>query len=960
MAKLQSKLQIVLDLDPAGAVKGAKLVSSNLNNVSKSAGHASSKADGLKRSLSSMWRITGGILLFNIIRKITRAIEGLIKVGIDFEAQMANVNSVVQTDTEGLQKLTDAVIDLSLDPRIKDGPQKLAEGLYTVTSAGYSSADSLIILKEAAYGATAGVSDTKTATDVLIGTLGAFNLKASDSASTMDKIFEIIAISKYTFNDLASSLATVTPTAAAMGVTFDEVGAAIATMGFKGIDANHATVNLNAILSGLLKPTDDLTEAMQSLGYENGLQMIQALGFTGTLKALYNLVGGNKQKLTDMFGNVRAERGIFSLVNDAGAEYNKMLDKMGDSAGATERALDKQVQSSAFQIAVLKKNIQILAVLGFGLIAPYLAKAFGTVNGLLSGMLVSFRHFRTKGYGFFEALRAGMKTAFGDMFGPAAAMKAAHFVDKLEDFFYQLKSVVETVGPPFMALMGFMYDHFNILGPAILGAVVALKAFSVIMAISNTIMAIMAFELTPLIVVLVLIAAAGALFAVAWSKNWFHTREHTASAVKFIGKWLGKFWDFIHPVIDQIKILGQYWSDIVHHRIEPGNLPKVAAWMLPIVIITGRVVKSLRVFFKTWQDKGFLAALRTIPAQVRAFGRAIANVLDSFGLHHFADNIRVVFNDMSKVIGDVINLVDDIIHGRWDKVWKDFVKLAQDGVKMTLARLMLIPSLIYDILVAIPWGTVGHAMRIAGQYMIHQIWKGIKSLAGWIWRQIKIGFGQIYDQLIWYFRGFYAAGRILLSWIWTGIASLLGWIWTQMSKIPVYLMSAITWYAMGFYNAGRDVVSGLWRGISSLGGWLWDQVKAFVEHNILGAISFGLVTGSPSKAAAEKGRTVPQGLAMGIDKDAHLVHTASIGLARLAINGLSTGGFQNRRSSIPTVNPMSLNGGRPAGEGFMSALSNNRSLNISAGAITVNDSSDPRKTARVILSEIRRQEAGMH
>lgn len=964
MALFQPKLSITINLDPAGVAKGSSTVKAELNGINKVAGQSRSRMDKLKSTISSMWRITGGILLFNMIRKITRAFEDLVKVGLDFEAQMANVESVVQ-DPAGLQKLTDAVVDLALDPRIKDGPAKLAEGLYTVTSAGYDSADSMNILKWSALGATAGISDTKTATDVLIGTLGAFGRGADQAEYTMNQLFQIVALSKYTFNDLASALSTVTPTAAALGVTFDEVGAAMATMGFKGIDANTATVNMNAILSGLLKPTTELQDAMESLGFTNGVTMIQTLGFTGTLKALYNLVGGNKQKLTDMFGNVRAQRGIFALTNDQGEEYNKMLTQMGyaqDKGGATTRALTEQMKSNAFQIAVLKKNVQILAVLGFGMLSPYLSKVLVVINTLFSGMIVSFRHFRDKGYGFFHALRAAAKTAFGDMFGPKAAMQAANFVDKLEEFFFQLKSVVKTVGPVVMEFLGFMYKHFDIIGPAILGVVVALKVYAATLLIVNAITAVWAALTSPMFLIVLAIMAVVVLFAVSYSKNWLGIRDITNSAVKGIVKAFKSLWSFVQPVVKAITTLGTYWKDIVTHKIEPGNLAKIPIWMVPIAIATGRIVKTLRVFFKTWQDKGFLSALKTIPAQIREFGRQVSNVFQVMGLPKFAAMLRLAFNDISHVFMDVVNLFDDLVHGRWGKIWGDLKSLAIDGFESIATQILLLPELILDINSYIPWGTIWDMFKTAGRTIVKAVWSGIKSLMKWLGKQTLIGLGQMYDQVIWYVKGFYDAGRILLSWIWTGIASLWTWIWGQMSNLPGWLITAVEWYANGFYDAGRDVVSGIWRGISSLGGWLWTQVSDFVSDNILGAITDKLHINSPSLAAAKITVAVPEGMAMGMMKGKHFVKDAADKLALMSIGGvanLRTGnGF--RRGTLPTVNATSLNGGRPAGQGLFAAMAGSRSLVFKEGAIVVKDSGSPLKTARVLLAEIHRQESGMH
>jgi hypothetical protein len=62
-------------------------------------------------------------------------------------------------------------------------PKTLADGLYDIVSSGFKANDGLKILRASAKAATAGLTDTATATKAVVAVLNAYHLGA-DQAST--------------------------------------------------------------------------------------------------------------------------------------------------------------------------------------------------------------------------------------------------------------------------------------------------------------------------------------------------------------------------------------------------------------------------------------------------------------------------------------------------------------------------------------------------------------------------------------------------------------------------------------------------------------------------------------------------------------------------------------------------------------------------------------------------------
>ena len=95
-------------------------------------------------------------------------------------------------------------------------------------------------------------------------------------------------------------------------------------------------------------------------------------------------------------------------------------------------------------------------------------------------------------------------------------------------------------------------------------------------------------------------------------------------------------------------------------------------------------------------------------------------------------------------------------------------------------------------------------------------------------------------------------------------------------------------------SIGADVVKGLWNGINNTGQWLKDKISGFVG-NVTDWLKSFFGINSPSKLMADEvGKFLPQGIAVGIDKNAKSVmesmKNVTMGAVSGARAGLVTGG----------------------------------------------------------------------
>jgi phage-related protein len=100
-------------------------------------------------------------------------------------------------------------------------------------------------------------------------------------------------------------------------------------------------------------------------------------------------------------------------------------------------------------------------------------------------------------------------------------------------------------------------------------------------------------------------------------------------------------------------------------------------------------------------------------------------------------------------------------------------------------------------------------------------------------------------------------------------------------KLPGRIMSAVNDLPGLFKNLGVLIIDGLWNGVLSLGNWLWNQITSFVQSYVINPVKSILSIFSPSKVFHGFGANLVQGLALGINDNAHHAVSAVSSLSRM-------------------------------------------------------------------------------
>jgi TP901 family phage tail tape measure protein len=348
-----------------------------------------------------------------------------VKDAIEFQTALAKAGTIADTARVPLSALSADI--LALSTKMGVGANEIAESTYQAISAGVSTEKALLAVEAATKAGIAGFTDTATAIDGLTSVLNAYGLQTEKITDISDQMLIAQNLGKTSFGDMASAMGQVIPTAAAMNVKTEELFASIASLTSNAIPTSSAMTSLKAALSNVMKPGDKAVKMAKALGLEFNAAALQSKGLAAFLEDVKNKTGGNQAVLSQLFRSTEAVNAINVLIGSGSALFEKALGDMRDSAGATEEAFGKMMDTPAKRWAKAMNSLKNAGIqLGTSLF-PVVEEGVAKIAAVIDSINVDKLS---------EQFRAAGKIALGllDILvkaGPAiAAISAATFLYK--------------------------------------------------------------------------------------------------------------------------------------------------------------------------------------------------------------------------------------------------------------------------------------------------------------------------------------------------------------------------------------------------------------------------------------------------------------------------------------------------------------------------------------------------
>ena len=370
-------------------------VASEAKHLSGAMEDASSKSGKTGKALEQM----GGLAKTAAVAGVTVLTSSLVGMGVgltdtvnktrDFQESMLN--------TYGANDLTRAQIDaignslLELGPKVRKGPQDLAEAFYFVKGAGFDASKSMDILERSAKAAASGLTETEVPANAATAVLKAF--PALETAQAFDIMTAGVNYGKTEWKDFGPAIGAVSLHAQRAGVSFQETTAALSTLTNTMPSTAEAATSLKSLLQ-TSSQFEQLTDRATSLGYSFDTNAYKSMNFIDRLRYLYKVTGNNEEAVAKLLGQEEALPAITALLADNAGDYSKALQGVTNSAGAAESQFKKTGEGSKASWAVTQARIEALQIkIGSGLL-PVIDSLVTAFNNVLTVSIKVAKFFR--------------------------------------------------------------------------------------------------------------------------------------------------------------------------------------------------------------------------------------------------------------------------------------------------------------------------------------------------------------------------------------------------------------------------------------------------------------------------------------------------------------------------------------------------------------------------------------
>ncbi len=330
--------------------------------------HAKAAEESARRILLT-WRDVGRLFaiqaLHTVIGRFILGMREATQTASQFQIKISEIRTISQDNQLSFNQW--AASTRALSDQFGNPILDVAEGTYEAISNQIAKgAETANFMSKALRFAAVTVSTTADSVNLLSSVMNAYKLNITDVDKISAQLFRTIDLGRVRAQDIANELGRVTPVAASLGITFEELSAALAVITIQGVTPSETLTSLFGVMNKLLKPTGEMKDFLQEIGFASGEAAIAALGFEGVLKKVAIAAESGDSRLSDLFNEIRARRGITAIVrslDDYGTTLNKIRNDSMDKFIAAQDIIN---ESSGKQFEIEMNRIKNIFAEDFG------------------------------------------------------------------------------------------------------------------------------------------------------------------------------------------------------------------------------------------------------------------------------------------------------------------------------------------------------------------------------------------------------------------------------------------------------------------------------------------------------------------------------------------------------------------------------------------------------------------
>lgn len=401
-----------------------------------------------------------------------------VKVGSDFEAGMSKVSAISGAAGSDLAALSDKAKEMG--SKTKFSATEAASAFEFMAMAGWKTEDMLNGIEGVMNLAAASGEDLASVSDIVTDALTAFGLQASDSAHFADVLATAASNSNTNVGMMGETFKYVAPVAGSLGFSAEDCAVAIGLMANSGIKASQAGTSLRQLFTNLVKPTDQMQEVMDKLGFS----LMDAEGNTKSLDTVMKelrtsftgLTDAEKAQYAATLAGQEGMSGFLAIVNASDSDFQGLTSAIRNADGAAEKMAETMNDNLKGSITIAGSALEGFGIKVYEKMEQPLKKAVDTGTDCINRLSAAFDS---------GGLNGVVKEA-GDIFNELAddisgtGKVATGIVTPLKNIANAGAKLGKAVLPSVVGGLEFTAENLDVLLPLVVGATAGFKAFNVI------------------------------------------------------------------------------------------------------------------------------------------------------------------------------------------------------------------------------------------------------------------------------------------------------------------------------------------------------------------------------------------------------------------------------------------------------------------------------------------------
>jgi TP901 family phage tail tape measure protein len=331
---------------------------------SKATNDAARAQDGFNKTLtrsSGRLKVIGRDINRYFILPMTAMIGLSSRAALNLNEGMANVQALIPDTGDRIYELRDSVTDLA--SATGKSFDDITSGLYRTISVFLDNADTVDRLNTAIRTGIAGYASTAESVQLLSSVTRAYGDTSGEAVEKVaDLAFETVRLGDTTIPQLSSAMQVATDRAVRLGISQEELFAVMATLtGITG-DASMVATQFRSAMDSILRPTDELTQLLDEMGYVTAEAAIEEEGMIGLITAISRKAEEAGQPLQNYITRKEGVTLVSRLASEQLQDFNFRLSEIQDSTGAAAEAFENVTQGIGkhnFEMEKAKQRVNV-------------------------------------------------------------------------------------------------------------------------------------------------------------------------------------------------------------------------------------------------------------------------------------------------------------------------------------------------------------------------------------------------------------------------------------------------------------------------------------------------------------------------------------------------------------------------------------------------------------------------